>query len=419
MSLAISDAELDALRQVGDPEADRVVADFHASTGLNPTHFVKHLVEHGLDEKSIEGAMHQSGRPRGGDASALQEYLGSQTALPCWVDLDLVRQGQEFFREFGLEIAASLFSASLPRSYTAKRGATVLTTTTALVSTPRRRIAETGQMLLDVMTAEDSIEPLSPGTRAHAAARGVRFFHAAVRHMILNDPDVHWKTDELGVPINQEDLLGTLAVFTIVVTESLDKVGVSYSDAYREGYFHLWLAIGHIMGIDYVGFRRGDETRPECEPPLTYLELRDLCEEILRRNAGSSAEGKKLMDALLQESKDSMPFFLKGAPAAATRHLIGDESADWLGVPRAGLTRLVFPVLRPFTRILSPLKQIYAVGKLADRLTRNMYRLWIDRGRGSRPPWRFDDVRMSWKIDRLPTRAVRRVSNAMRAARSR
>ena len=417
MSLSISDAELDALRQVGDPEADGVVAEFHASTGLDPRLFVRHLVEHGLDETSIEGAMREHG-PRGGDASALHKYLGAQTPFPCWVDLDLVRQGQEFFREFGLEIAAALFSASLPRSYTAKRGATVLTTTAGLVSTTRRRIAETGQMLLDIMTAEDSIEPLSQGTRAYEAARGVRFFHAAVRHMILNDPEVQWNTNGLGVPINQEDLLGTLAVFTIVVIESLDKVGVSYSNAYREGYFHLWLAIGHLMGIDYDAFRHG-EARPECEPPLTYDEMRELCEEILRRNAGPSVEGRQLMAALLEESKDSMPFFLKGVPAAATRHLIGDESAEWLGVPRAGLTRLLFPVLRPFTRILSPLKQIYALGQFADKLTRNMYRLWIRRGRGSRPPWRFDDVRMSWKIDRLPTRAVRRVSNAVRAARSR
>lgn len=419
MSPAITDGELDALRQVGDPEADRVVADFHASTGLDPRLFVRYLVEHGLDESSIEGAMREHGPPGGGDASALQKYLGAQTALPCWVDLDLVRQGQEFFREFGLEIAAALFSASLPRSYTAKRGAKVLTTTAGLVSTTRRRIAETGQMLLDIMTAEDSIEPLSQGTRAYGAARGVRFFHAAVRHMILNDPEVHWNTNELGVPINQEDLLGTLAVFTIVVIESLDKVGVSYSPSDREGYFHLWLAIGQLMGIDYDRFRHDDEIRPECEPPLTYDEMRALCEEILRRNAGPSVEGKKLMAALLEESKDSMPFFLKGVPAAATRHLIGDESAEWLGVPRAGLTHLLFPVLRPFTRILSPLKQIHALGQFADKLTRNMYRLWIRRGRGSRPPWRFDDVQTSWKIDRLPTRAVRHVSNAVRAARSR
>ncbi len=56
--------------------------------------------------------------------------------------------------------------------------------------------------------------------------RGVRLFHASVRRLILNDPAMHWDADELGMPVNQEDLLGTLIVFSLVVIDALEKFGV-------------------------------------------------------------------------------------------------------------------------------------------------------------------------------------------------
>src|SRR5262249_58300858 len=199
-----------------------------------------------------------------------------------------------------------------------------------------RRIAETGQMLLDVMAANDqSLPPLSPDTVAYKAARGVRLFHAAVRHWILSDPEKEWDADRLGVPINQEDLLGTLAAVTVVMIESLEKMGVSVDERQRDAYVHLWLVVGHLMGIDYQLVLPRDF--PSDEQPLFYSDVRRLRGEILRRSAGESSGGRILMRALLEAMDRSMPPLFKDLPRALTRHLIGGGDAAMLHAPQGGV----------------------------------------------------------------------------------
>ena len=73
----------------------------------------------------------------------------------------------------------SLFCASLPFAYAAAQGVEVLERMSQLADpkTVARRIAETGQMLLDVS------EPgaLAPGGRGHRTVRTVRLLHAVIR----------------------------------------------------------------------------------------------------------------------------------------------------------------------------------------------------------------------------------------------
>jgi hypothetical protein len=197
LDIDLSDTRLDSLRMVGDDEIDQWIPT-HLATKGNAKQYVRRLVANGFAD--------------------LLAADPSTPRLPDWADKAKLWARQEFFRRYGLEIAAALFSASLPMSYTAARGARVLTTTAALVSDPRRRLAETGQMLLDAMASDDSSKPpLDPDTRAYQAARGIRLFHGAVRHLILTDPGVNWHTKTQGIPINQEDLVGTLSVFTVAV----------------------------------------------------------------------------------------------------------------------------------------------------------------------------------------------------------
>ena len=114
----------------------------------------------------------------------------------------------------------------------------------------------------------------------------VRGFHAAIRKMLEGREP--WKTEwtvpmtprndgarpgdgKPEVPINQEDLLGTLTTFTVVVIESLEKMGVTVSDEHRDGYLHTWLVVGHLLGIDYDRLRSRPFNR-DLEP-LTYFEM--------------------------------------------------------------------------------------------------------------------------------------------------
>ena len=166
---------------------------------------------------------------------------------------------------------------------------------------------------------------------------------------------MHWDADELGVPVNQEDLLGTLIVFSLVVIDALEELGVDVRSekgkAERDAYVHFWPVVGYLMGIDYDGLRHA-HLKPT-EQPLTVEELRMVAAAIFRRQAEPSLGGQTLMSALLDVTKRMMPPFMKGYPAAATRGLIG-----WNG-RRAGYHPrdrrvLGFEVVRVATRAFTP-----------------------------------------------------------------
>src|SRR3954454_6141105 len=89
--------------------------------------------------------------------------------------------------------------------------------------------------LVDIMQAGGLTEP---GGRGRRAIQKVRLMHGAVRKLAASAPT--WKA-EYGLPINQEDLAGTLMSFSWVVMDGLDKLGISLSDSDREAYLHCWL----------------------------------------------------------------------------------------------------------------------------------------------------------------------------------
>jgi hypothetical protein len=385
--LVIGPTDLDDLRQIGDPEADGVVKRYCEESRREPTAFLRELV--------------QRVEPEGATAQILGDYRDANPALPPWAKEDKMRRGQELFREFSLEVAASLFAASLPMSYTAAKGARVLTTTGDLVSRPHRRLAETGQMLLDVMAAEPDDQdrpPLAPDTHGYRAARGVRLFHAAVRRSLTKDPEVGWDECRLGVPINQEDLLGTLLVFTVCVVQSLEKLGIPFRKKKDwEAYVHFWLVLGSLLGVDYE-LLCADGTVPADEDPLTYDELELLAEEILLRNAERSDAGELLTGALLGLEQQAMPWGFKGMPRAMVRRLIGPRYSDLLGVPRAGSSRLLLDALRPVAWVASYFRPVDGLGRLTGWANKRLYAWFITSGEGEHPAWRGRAVLETWKL---------------------
>jgi hypothetical protein len=375
-ALDLSDQALDALRGIGDPLVDGVIAAHCRATRLEPRRYVKRLIDEGLDDLANAGA--------------------ERPALPAWADNAEISRGQRFFRAYGLEVAAALFTASLPRSYTAARGAQVLATTAALVSDTSRRVAETGRMLLDIMGPADMEDPLAPRTTGYEAILGVRLFHAAIRYMILADASLDWDVDRLGVPINQEDLLGTLAAFTVQVIESLDKMGIPCSVADRDAYFHFWLVVGHLIGIDYDKLYPSKPTPTRL--PLTYREMQMLATIIFDRNQDSSQAGAELMAALSRQNQAAMPPGLKPLPAALTRRLIGSAAADLIAVPRSAIELIVAGVVATVDSLVSPVLHTGLARRVSGNLTRQLYGAWIVAQRGRRPPWRLNTIPKEWQV---------------------
>src|SRR5687768_16325233 len=188
-----SDAFLDSKRTRGDEAADRVIAE---------------LFEEG-DVAAVNQLMQtlvvNDGMPSELLPPNVRDYLDRTSSAPL-VDPELVEIGEDVFGLYGPEILAILGFYSLPAAYAAKKGVQVLYRTAYLEKRPVRRVFETTQMVIDVM-AEDGLGPHGKGVRT---AEKVRLMHAAVRHLIRSDPKNPWDVKELGVPINQEDLAGTL-----------------------------------------------------------------------------------------------------------------------------------------------------------------------------------------------------------------
>jgi hypothetical protein len=314
-----SDDLLDGLRSVGDPEADAVVSGLFGSTGDATTAFRTLVVQHHETSDAAFGA-----------------YLEEKEDVPDWVDLERVAAGQECFARWGAHVFTALYAAALPSAYACWRGVQVLGLTARLETDAKRRLNETAQFHLDVM------EPggLEFGANGYSDVRHVRLMHAAVRWLIMNDPRAEWDQD-LGVPVNQEDLLETLLTFTEIVFEVFDRTGVVYSDEDADAYLHTWSLIGWLLGI-----------RPDLLP-LTRAQTSVLMPIVRRRQFGPSEAGRALTAALLAQGTQLTPPGLRGMPATTLRYYVGDTTADLLGVPAADWTRVLFHPLADLTRRLS------------------------------------------------------------------
>lgn len=292
-----SEQQLAELRKVGDPTADSVVAALFESAGIEVVNdLMRTLVTN-------------DGIPSAKLPQIVRDYLEStgQVSAP---DRDAVAQGEQLFARLGPEMLAVLGFYGLPMDYAAGKGVQVLYRTAFLARRPMRRVLETTQMVVDVLSPGG----LAPNGRGLRAAQKVRLMHAAVRHLIRNDPQEPWDSSLLGVPINQEDLAGTLMTFAYIVLAGLERLGLPVSTAEREAYFHCWMAIGRIMGV------REDLI------PADVAEGRTLAWQIFNGQGESTPQGKTLAQDLIAGYQQLLPRFLDGMPASMMHFFLEKES---------------------------------------------------------------------------------------------
>jgi hypothetical protein len=418
-AMDVSDENLDKLRLEGDPLADELCIETAAQSGQSGRALISLLLDQELSREHM--GKHLS------TGVARTRWDDESHALPSWADDELLRLGQKFFQRFKVEIASALFGAALPKTYTAWRGARVLTVTADRIAPNRiarpedanlitgveRRVAETGQMLLDVMGAEDrkgdqKNTPFRPGTQACEAACGVRLFHASVRHQLLHGGEP-WDETTFGKPVNQEDLIGTLAVFTVVVLEALKKMGAQVTQGDRDAYVHLWLVVGHFLGVNYELLFPNGSGATAGLAPLDYEELRILTYRIYRRNSGFSVDGCRLEDALLEMQRASMRV-LKALPVASVRAFLGDDIADGLGVPHTKRMRHLIKLMFAFNVVRTYSYHVDWFASLVRRRTQKLYVHFINRARG-RPAWRMD------YMESFPRRTARKVARKLTPGR--
>jgi hypothetical protein len=301
-----TDSLLDELRTVGDPELDSIVADLVQDGQLKSvSQILQHLIH---NRQAIPTELPDN----------IEAWLRTHQSLPGWVDLERLNRASRFYTDHGIPITLLLATSGLVSCYAAKKGAKVLTFTYRLEQTPYHRIAETGQYILLALAPDG----LSPRGRGLMATLKIRLIHAAVRRLIQQSGK--WDEAEMGVPINQEDLLGTLIVFSYGTLWGLEQLGVSMSDEEKEDYLYAWQIIGELMGIDPKAI------------PTSIAEAKECGETIARRQHGASPEGVQLTKALLEMHSDLVPGeLLDGVIPALIRRTVGDEMADYLEIPKS------------------------------------------------------------------------------------
>jgi ER-bound oxygenase mpaB/B'/Rubber oxygenase, catalytic domain len=367
----LTDAFLDDMRSVADPRADEVIATLTADGEVGRVNaLMRQLTE---NDDALPPGLPEVAR----------DYFAETEALPAWSDPRLIVEGERLFMERGPHIVAGLFCSSLPDCYASAKGAQVLAMTARLTQRPYRRIVETAQFVVDVMSPGG----LAPGGRGIRTAQKVRLMHAGVRRLCESQPQWH---PDWGRPINQEDLAGTLMTFATVVLDALHRLGVEVAPPQQEAYLHAWRNVGHLLGID---------------PRLIPEDVaggRELLSAIRRRQHAGSAAGEELTAALLELMERLVAADVVIGPPHVVRYLVGDEVADLLRVPRmSALDRAALTAGSALERVIDlPLRHLPELDRAVEGFNRRLLEglLAVTR-EGVRPPFRIPQaLRSRWGL---------------------
>jgi hypothetical protein len=317
----LNNERLDALRYEGDPLADQVIVDlFERGDIQNVNELLKPLTRN--DQIPVETF-----------PEVLNHFLEESGKLPDWADYDLMVKGQKVSQRYVAYFAGLWAYASLPSCYAARDGVQVLSMSSYIGNSPAKRLAETGQMLLDVLV----VGGFEPSGHAIRSIQKVRLIHAAVRYLIENSDRWDYKH---GKPINQEDMLGTLFSFYLSPLESMEKLGVEFSDEALRAIMHLWAVVGYMSGVR-------EEVIPDRIDDVIQLGA-----AIRERHYAPSPEGQDLTQRLIAYIQENNPPYMpKSIVPTMMRYFVGDETADMLAIPRGDWTRAAVPFLQTFSQM--------------------------------------------------------------------
>lgn len=218
---------LEKWRSQGDPLADAIVADLAAAGPLGNIHDLLGTVR---------------ARAKATDVRAM-ELVDSANAPPPWVDFRAMEKGQRMIASYGPWMGMSLFSGSLVGGSMFQKMALTTAMTGMLAGKPAKRLTET-VALVTRMALPGSMQP---GGGAHEVLLRVRLLHAGLRRLLTSSGRFQHPTE---VPINQQDLAITLALFCYVNVRQLLQMGIALDREQIDSFMALWRYAGHLLGID-------------------------------------------------------------------------------------------------------------------------------------------------------------------------
>ncbi len=304
-----TDELMDRMRGAGDSLADDAIAETYALGKED-------LVRQALLELDGNSEPIPPGMP-----TQLQRYFEATSVLPEWADAALMDRGRILLGRYEPQVLSTLLCYSLPICYGCGAGAQVLGLSQRLTSGVYRRLVETSQFVVDVLDKDG----LGASGRGLRSAQKIRLLHATMRYHIAgkDEWDPAW-----GVPVNQEDVAGTLMSFSVVIPKGLERLGIDLPEQDRDAFFHIWRVIGHIMGVD------------ERLNPAGFEGGAALMDTILQRQQRTSESGIALTKGVLDFIREVLPGpAFAGLGPTLIRHLAGDKAADLVAVPPADFSQ--------------------------------------------------------------------------------
>ena len=248
---------LDRVRMQGDPKADRAAeALFNAVRGHDPKEISAFIIRF-VSQDFTKSWVQQGAIP---DPPELLAYFEDFEDFKfSTVDIEYLEKGSAIFDKHGPMITFALGVRSLLKQYAHTKAIEVLRLTTLLVKHVNRRILETMQFVLDVMSpewvikAEDGSFKLNLHHPGLMSIKKLRLVHAMIRYRLQNKMyDVslgEYNIATLGFPINQEDMVFAVHTFSLEIIEGLREMRIDISDEEAETYFECWKIIGRGLGV--------------------------------------------------------------------------------------------------------------------------------------------------------------------------
>lgn len=323
-----TEEDLNALRRQGDPLADEVIEVFARQYGSSIGELTENLQNMirmpGNDE--MLGVIKKQFPQNDEICATLVKFFTHADTAPAWAEAEKLTLGGHVFQDHMFSGFIMLACSSLPVCYTCIPDVKVLSFTRRLIDKAPKRIAETAQMITDVMgNGGLSVKDNKLTGKGIQSILKIRLLHASIRHLMLNKErlliehshnniDVNnflvayvldsvqdqctwqgsrkpeaWDIQNDNVPINGEALALTLLTFSYVILRGLKDIGVKINSEQQNAYLHSWNVIGFVLGIN-------EKILAEFN---TYEKSEVIFNQIMQRRRGHSEDGVLLQQALL------------------------------------------------------------------------------------------------------------------------
>lgn len=302
-NFSYTDELLDRMRLTTDQDADQFISYIFSDEAR------KISLQHWMSNPSSPATLTQFQH-----SYPQYAFLQDAAKLPEWADQKLMVGGAAFFAKHATQIMTLLGLLSLPYCYAAAKGAMVLYLSEMMRNNTGKRLSDTAFFVWEVMNPN----AFTTNGNGFQEILKVRLRHAAARYYTLKSG--RWD-NQLGAPINQEDMAGTNLSFSLIVIRGLRKLGVTIMNQEQTAFIHLWLVIGYKLGMhqDII--------------PSNIKSVQNLEQAIRRRQFQASMQGEALTTSLTdyiqvaQADKANKPEIL-----GLMRHLLGNEVSDMLGI---------------------------------------------------------------------------------------